>query len=229
MSSPNDNIQIKDALDNTFKMRAKDISVAQDGSLQAVRHLSTPYPIDYGTGGCFQTLVTSGTMAAGLASGSPIFDFRFTPSTSLAIVRRVMLSMWNTSTGFTAGIGTFSLSVARSWSVDDSGGTTLSTPSRLRAAMGAASGVLRVASTGTLTAGTRTLDTAPISTLPVALSTATQSVFLQRTSLLSKANDLHPIVLVQNEGLVLAATVPATGTWSFAVEFEWDEVPLVNY
>jgi hypothetical protein len=33
-----------------------------------------------------------------------------------------------------------------------------------------------------------------------------------------------PLVLAQNEGFIIRATVPATGTWDFAVTMEWSEV-----
>jgi hypothetical protein len=33
-----------------------------------------------------------------------------------------------------------------------------------------------------------------------------------------------PLVLVQNEGFIIRATVPATGTWEFGVLLEWSEI-----
>jgi hypothetical protein len=34
----------------------------------------------------------------------------------------------------------------------------------------------------------------------------------------------HPLVLAQNEGFVIQATVPATGVWFFAVKADWVEI-----
>ena len=34
----------------------------------------------------------------------------------------------------------------------------------------------------------------------------------------------HPFILAQNEGFNIAATVPATGTWRFSVQVEWEEL-----
>jgi hypothetical protein len=34
----------------------------------------------------------------------------------------------------------------------------------------------------------------------------------------------HPIVLAQNEGIAVRATMPATGTWSASVLMKWAEV-----
>src|SRR6266699_874442 len=124
MPSPNDNINLKDALSHDFKMRSKDTSVAQDGSIQTVRHLAMPYPVDYGTGGCFQICSKSGIMAAGLAANSPVYSFRWTSATFLAIVRRVRIQAWSLGTGFTAGLANFDMFVCRSWTAVDTGGTT---------------------------------------------------------------------------------------------------------
>ncbi len=113
MPSPNDNINIKDALSVDFKMRSKDTSVAQDGSIQTMRHLSVPYPVDYGTGGCFQICSKSGIMAAGLAANSPIYSFRWANVQFSAIVRRVRMQAWSLGTGFTAGLASFDMFVCR--------------------------------------------------------------------------------------------------------------------
>jgi hypothetical protein len=34
----------------------------------------------------------------------------------------------------------------------------------------------------------------------------------------------HPVLLAQNEGFVVRATVPATGTWQFGITVAWAEV-----
>jgi hypothetical protein len=36
--------------------------------------------------------------------------------------------------------------------------------------------------------------------------------------------DEYPVLYEQNEGFVIRATVPATGTWTFEVQVEWAEV-----
>jgi hypothetical protein len=33
-----------------------------------------------------------------------------------------------------------------------------------------------------------------------------------------------PLVLATGEGIVIEATVPATGTWSWVASIDWDEV-----
>ncbi|SRR6266566_3597281 len=236
MSSPNDNMALKDANSNPFKMRAKDISALQDGSLQTVRHLATSYPVDYGIGGCYRLTSKSGAMAAGLAANAPIYAFRWTSVSLLALLRRVRLQAWSTGTGFAAGLATFDMLVARSWTVADTGGVvdTISTNNgKLRTAMATtALPEIRHSSTATLTAGTRTLDAQAMETLSVGVTTATNTPFITPgipNKLFEASQFDHPLVLAQNEGFVLQASVPATGTWAFAVTPEWDEVPITSY
>ena len=37
-------------------------------------------------------------------------------------------------------------------------------------------------------------------------------------------SDEYPLLFEQNEGFVIRATVPATGTWQFSINVEWAEV-----
>jgi len=234
MPSPNDNIFLKDALSHDFKMRAKDTSVAQDGSIQTVRHLAMPYPVDYGTGGCFQICSKSGVMAAGLAANSPIYSFRWSNTAFNAIVRRVRMQAWSLGTGFTAGLALVDMFVCRGWTVSDTGGTidTLTGDNgNLRSAMPPTLlAELRHSSTATLTAGTRTKDTQPVESMTYGITTAINTPFsVTATKLFERLGAEHPFVCANNEGFTIQATVPATGTWSWWITSEWDEVPNENY
>lgn len=234
MPSANDNFQLRDGTANLFKVRSKDTSAAADGSLQTMRHLAVSYPVDYGVGGCFRITSKSGTMAAGLAASAPIYSFRWPSSTMLAIVRRIRLTAWSLGTGFAAGVAIFDLLAARSWTVADTGGvvdTITTNNGKLRSAMAStALSEIRHSSTATLTAGTRTLDAQAIDFFLANVTTATNTGFVQPAMKLFEASQFdHPLVLAQNEGFVIQATVPATGTWQFGITPEWDEVPLANY
>jgi hypothetical protein len=88
---------------------------------------------------------------------------------------------------------------------------------------------IRRSATGTLTAGTRSKDNFRMEEAVAAVTTATNTPFLNRLVLWEKLGAEHPLTLAQNQGFVIEASVPATGTWSFAITSEWDEVPLVNY
>jgi hypothetical protein len=44
-------------------------------------------------------------------------------------------------------------------------------------------------------------------------------------TLFEKLAGEHPLILATNEGFVVEATIPATGTWQFALTLEWAELP----
>lgn len=232
MSSPNDNIQMKDGADATYKLRTKDVSAGSDGSLQYARNLMTPYPVDYGIGGCYQAISGTGLMAAGLAASSPILAFRNPSPTMNALIRRVRIAGNTGGAGFAAGTAVFSFYVARNFTAMDTGGSlaSLNAPNgKLRTSMGAPSCAIMSANTGALTPGTRTLDALQTDAFILNPPTTANTIFMSRQVLFEKLAAEHPLVLAQNEGFVILATVPGTGTWTFAAVIEWDEVPVVNY
>ena len=201
--------------------------VAQvETNTQAVRVVNRP--TDVGALGAYSLGAVSGVMAAGLAAGSPVFSFRY-GGAGLVLLKRVYLSMGNAGTAFAAGVASFNVVVARSFTASDSGGTSvLPTLNKMRTGQ-ATTGLadLRIASTATLTAGTRTLDGQPLSsTLAGVPAVAGQTIIPPSTPLFDRENsgDQWPLVLATNEGFILTATVPATGTWTFAVHCMWEEV-----
>jgi hypothetical protein len=211
-----------------------DTSVYQDGSIQTIRHLATPYPVDYGVGGCFQLCSKSGIMAAAMAANSPIYSFRWTSATFNAIVRRVRFQAWSLGTGFTAGLALIDMFVCRSWTVADTGGVTdtITTDNgNMRTAMPATLlPELRHSSTAPLTAGTRTKDAQPLASITQGVTTALNTPFsTEPVRLFERLEAEHPLVLAANEGFTIQATVPATGIWSWLITPEWDEVPTQNY
>lgn len=228
-----DNTILKDAGDNQYTLRAKDVSLAQDGSMRRSLVFATHYPIDYASGGCYHHTSKSGVMAAGLGAGVPIFTFRNPSSTLLAILRRIRLDAYTDSIGFSAGLATFDMFVARSFSAMDTGGTTtnLASPqATLRTSMAAASSVIQHSTTGALTPGTRTLDAGPIETIVApAPTTASTKFFTTPIRLYEHLQGEYPLVMAQNEGFTIQATVPATGNWHWQITPEWDEVPLAQH
>jgi hypothetical protein len=88
-------------------------------------------------------------------------------------------------------------------------------------------GAIRIAATAALSAGTKTLDAQGIATV----GGSTQGSSIAGDKLVAPGIDLfrydgcnQPPVLGANEGLVIRATVPAAGTWSFGVTIEWSEL-----
>lgn len=187
-------------------------------------------PLDVGALGSYSAGNGSGIMAAGLAGASPIFSFRGAALAGAScIVRRLQFEMGVLGTAFTAGQTLFNLFVARNFSASDTGGgalTMTTNNAKRKTAFGTATAQdIRTSTTATLSAGTRTLDAAPVSTVVVPVpATTVSTILVPNRDLLRYGPDAWPLVLAPNEGLVLQATVPATGTWCFNVNIDWDEV-----
>jgi len=182
-------------------------------------------PVDVGVLGSYSVSVKSGIMAAGLGAAAPILAFRGVAPISL--IKRVRFIAQGLGTGFTAGATVFDMFVARAFTVQDTGGAavTLTTNNaKLRTSHATCSALIQASATATLTAGTRTLDANPLRTL---LGDVPVTAFVQ-----TQADDLMfdlkpgdwPLVAAASEGFVLQATVPATGTWTWAAMIDWDEL-----
>jgi len=195
---------------------------------RAVR--ATLRPIDYGSFGSYRMAQLSGTMAAGLAANSEIFQFRWADATRLCIVTSVIFDgLSGSSTAFTAGLGKVDMLVARSWTADGSGGTAATITgnnAKQRSSMGTTLlGASRIASTAALTAGTKTLDTQAIGQYSTTFGTVANVQAIPQCDLFHiDPGGESPLILAQNEGFVVRATVPATGTWQFGVTVCWTEV-----
>lgn len=171
---------------------------------------------------------TTGTVAAGAAANSLWFSFRWGNDTGkLAVPRRVRVGL-DALTAFTAGLAKIDLVVARAFTVANTGGTA-SVPAannnELRTTFSAALvSDLRISSTAALAGGTQTLDAVPMAHVNFSCNTTANSTQLQSFEIYSPLSDQTPIILAQDEGFVLRATVPATGTWNGHVTIQWDEV-----
>jgi hypothetical protein len=192
---------------------------------QALR--TTLRPTDPGALGSYRHALTSGTLAAGLTAASPVFSFRY-GSANICLVRRVVLTLGDL-VGFAAGFFAFNLYAARSFTVSDSSGTagTLTgNNGKLRTSY-ATTGLsdFRISSTAGLTPGTRTLDADPLDTISMSVVTTAGAPPLPVLGEMIRAMPgEQPLILAQNEGFVIQATVPATGTWQLGVAVTWDEV-----
>lgn len=187
-------------------------------------------PVEYGSLGIYRKSLTTGTMAAGLAAAANIYSWRWGDATRLGIVQRVIVDgLAGSATAFTAGFATLKMFAARSFTASDSGGTagTLTgNNSKLRTSMGTTLLTdVRISSTAALTAGTRTLDTDPMSQITWSIGVVVSVIYLGQVVLLGEdVGPMMPYVCAQNEGFVIQATVPATGTWQTGVSTLWAEV-----
>lgn len=197
----------------------------------------TMRPQELGTRGAYSLAVTSGVMAAGLAANAEIFQMRWANATNVALIRSIRISAAPGTTAFTAGPVEFNLTFARSWSADGGGGTAVVMSSgggnrkRTDFPLSSFSDTgIRFSATAALTAGTKTLDTnraASISSFVSSVATTAHSgpIVAPGTFLWARdTSDEYPLLLEQNEGIVIRATVPATGTWAFSIHVEWAEV-----
>jgi len=191
---------------------------------------ATLRPIDAGALGSYRISQLSGTMAAGLAANSEIFQFRWSDATRLCVVTSVIFDgLSGSATAFAAGFGKVDMLVARSWTADGSGGTAATITgnnAKQRTSMGTTLlGASRIASTAALTAGTKTLDNQAVGQYSAAFGTTASVQWMPQFDLFhADPGGESPLVFAQNEGLVIRATVPATGTWQFGVTVAWTEV-----
>lgn len=189
-------------------------------------------PQDVGALGSYRVAQTSGTMAAGLTGASKVYSFRWAPSpnTLLALVKHVRISVGDSATAFTAGFVAFNLFVARAFVTDTTTGSTAATMTtnngKLRTSFATTAGAsLQIATTAAISGDSETLDAMPIATVSGSvLATAGTPLIVNGFDLWAPLPGECPLVLANAEGFFIKATVPATGTWQFGVEVQWDEV-----
>src|ERR1051326_98232 len=106
--------------------------------------------------GSYQLEAISGTMAAGLAAAAPIMGCRWGDATRLMLLRRLAFDA-RALTAFTAGVFLFDFIVARAWTGNYTGGTSIlptgNSPKRRTSSGPTLITALRISSTATLTAG----------------------------------------------------------------------------
>ena len=213
-----------------------DVGVAAASPL----HVNTK-PTPYGALGHYALTAETGLIAAGMGADGELLQFRWTDATRFAVIYEVGVTMFrNNTTAFAAGNWNFKLTIARGWTAVGTGGGTLTLTgdnNQLRTSMGASLvQEIRVATTAALGIGTKTLDvnnlnatygrvpaTANISIIPPVqiadLASGPGMVLFSRDP-----GSEHPIVVAQNEGFVIRANVPATGTWNAGFWLKWCEV-----
>ena len=197
---------------------------------------TTPRPFDHGALGHYGYGGFTGILPAALAANSEIFQFRWTDATRLCIINEVKIAAAVSTTMFAAGVPVqIDMVKSSAWSAAGTGGTAPAPAALLkrRTAMASslvASGDIRIATTAALGAGTKTLETVAMAALvgagPITAS-LNGAIFAPGTILFrgESGHGQHPLVLAQNEGFsVRSVAVPATGTWTAAIQIDWTEV-----
>lgn len=198
-------------------------------------------PPDYGSLGAYRFSVVTGTLAAALAASAVVFSARWGDATRLAVITQLR-ARFMPLTPFTAATLTdhtsFDAFIGRTFTASHTGGTALTLTGnsfKTRASMGSTLFTdLRIATTAALGGGTVTLDPHPFEGSlrkgnRVNPAAATEEIIMPSTDGLDVDMDVasgdHPIVLAQNEGIVIRnRTVwPAAGTGILKVAMAWLE------
>jgi hypothetical protein len=203
-------------------------------------------PISYGALGHYRIQAQTGTMAAALAAGTAsaghVFAFRWGDATRLAVVTRFR-TRFLPLTPFTAATLTdhtsFDAFVVRGYTGSHGGGTAL-TPTGNNAKMRTSMSTslvtdIRLSATAALTTGTQTFDAFPFAQSlrkgnRVNPATGTEEILMPQMDGIDLDFDMaggdHPLVLAQNEGVVLRNRTlwPAAGTGVLSVLIAWAEV-----
>jgi len=182
--------------------------------------------------GSYAVSLQSGVMAAGLGAASEVFQFRYAGA-NLCLVERVIFDGLGGIVAFTPGVAQFRLFISRSYTASGSGGTaaTLTTNNcKLRTSY-ATTGVadIRISSTTGLTTPSGDVpDAQPMGSV-IGYLGAVPALNLAEMRLYDAYSTGHPIILAQNEGLIVQATVPATGTWTFGMSVRWSEITAAEW
>jgi len=169
------------------------------------------------------------------AANSRLFEFRNTHATNLIIPTRCVLK-WIQTAAHTAAIeDSLDIFKVTGFSVSDTVNTVTPTVSRKRTSMAAAPGnaeirgVTVAGAAAGMTGGTLTKDGGTLAQLPqwllLALPTAS-TVIAAMLDAFDDVNGTHPLVLVQNEGIIIENRVllgAAAGS-SLYIDFSWAEV-----
>jgi hypothetical protein len=186
-------------------------------------------------GGVFLVAADStGPMAAGLAQDSQIFQLRWDSGSGWAkgLIRRVLLTHFATvSTAFAAGLFRFTLHTVREWTANGTGGTSLNTAfiGSLEVQQdvaipigGGANSDIRIATTAALGEGSQNAKSLGVGMVAGVVPNSVGSHLpAHGGELYNWRHSGEPIVLDDNNGVAVKATVPQTGTWIFGIQVEF--------
>src|SRR3990167_1381188 len=191
----------------------------------------------YGALGHYVVDVATGAIAAGMAANGELFQFRWTDDDNFAVINEIFVTGMRATTAFAVGAIDIKATKARSYTAVGSGGTALTLTTdeaKLRTNMGtSAVGDSRVATIGAWNAGTHALDTQDLGRITAhssggvgSASTIIGAIYLPTLSLFKAdlASGEYPLILADNEGFVVRATVPATGVWNLGIRVKWAEI-----
>lgn len=188
-------------------------------------------PIEYGALGHYRLATTVSLLASQAANGT-LFSFRWGDATRLCIPLYIRLECIQTTAATATLMPSFEVLVARGFSISDSTGAAITLTGnnmKKRSSMGTSlvTDIRKSTAAAGLTAGTRTLDSEAIvqmSTQQTA-TTPNQQVYSKEIDFTNSGD--HPLVLAQNEGLIIrgpSIAFGAAGTANLLVDIAWAEV-----
>src|SRR5215831_15672464 len=188
--------------------------------------------LDSAVGGHYRLCQNGGLVAAQAASPAAVFSCRWTSTTLVAIIERLRISWFQTGAFTAAGVFALSAFVERSYTVTDTGGTSVvnNTVRMATTFPASAFGDMRIANGAAagITAGTRTQDSGVLAQTTILTSTAigTQPTPMQQQQTVEYDPNKYPLKLAANEGLAISlnAAFPAAGSGNLIVEMDWAEV-----
>lgn len=184
--------------------------------------------------GHYRVGAPTGLFTAPLSAAAAVFSFRWTDSSSFAVLERITVGYDMTTAFAAAQVVDLDCIIQRGFTSSDTGGTVLLPSSanagtnRVRASMSQSTiGDLRISATTALGAGTKTADSNPFGAAPMINTNTSGSG--QANIDLYKLDTFgqHPIVFTTNEGFNVRNVTAWAGVASvgkYFVTVDWAEV-----
>ena len=169
-------------------------------------------------------------LLADLPANATILSLR-NLSANLLLVRRMGLGVITTAPFDEALLLEFALYFARVFAVSDSGGLPVAITgiqASHRTSLVAPSSIdLRIANSTAISAGSRVLDDVALARVATWSAAAGETIAVSLDNLIKPASGMYPIVLAQNEGLVLQniEVLGANGIVHVYLNLEFAEIP----
>lgn len=175
-------------------------------------------------------------MTAAQAANSRLFEIRNTSATNLIIPTRLTIRAMQFAAG-TAQENSIDVFKVTGFTVVDTTNTVTPVPTIKRTSMSATTAAIRhLTITGVaagMTGGTLTKDANPIATMPIWVNTTVPTAPTQNfpyiMDVLDDVNGTHPLVLVQNEGIIVENRVLNVTSYGMAVYIDFSYAEVAAY
>lgn len=164
-----------------------------------------------------------------LAADAPIFSLR-NLSSNLLLIRRLGFGAITTTAFTEAQAIEFALYIARAFTESDAEGTPIEltgNQAKHRTSLASPTSIdLRIADSTALSVGTRTIDDVATCRIAAWSSAAGETIAARLDNLIKPSPGMYPIVLAQNEGLILHSveSFSANGTVRAYLDIEFAEL-----